>query len=182
MPLASPQSRRPNLPQPGGVHTALTKHTESRSVAVAVVSAKLHAWLGKPPTPIPWAIRLLRSRSSQVASCRGAVRPCASRTRPTDSGPEDRGGRPSVPSLREDHALRRARRLGAPVEHAASRIKPSPDSTVKSRRKTAAVNNGAIRCLDACRSTKALSTTYSTMRGAHLDLTKFLRSRSADRR
>ena len=47
----------------GGIGEALrvAKHTESRSVAVAVVSAKLHGWLRKPPTPIPWAIRLLSS-------------------------------------------------------------------------------------------------------------------------
>ena len=35
MPLASPQSRRPNLPQPGGVHTALTDVIVARGLREA---------------------------------------------------------------------------------------------------------------------------------------------------
>jgi hypothetical protein len=38
-----------------------------------------------------------------------------------------------VPSLRKDHALRRARRLGAKVEHSGSRINAAPAAARRAR-------------------------------------------------
>ena len=112
----------------GGIGEALqvAKHTESRSVAVAVVNARLPGCLGTPPMPIPWAIRLLRLMSPRVGSRHGVVRPGVSRPRPSRVGCRRSGGPASVPSLHEDHALRRPRRLGAPMEHSGSRINAAP--------------------------------------------------------
>ena len=126
----------------GGIGEALqvAKHTESRSVAVAVVNARLPGCLGTPPMPIPWAIRLLRSMSPRVGSRHGVVRPGVSRPRPSRVGCRRSGGARFSAIAARGPRTSSPTAVGSPDGALGIADQRGPDSTVKSRRKTSAVN------------------------------------------
>jgi len=124
--------------------------TASRSVAAVAVYAPRVACHRARPMPIPWAITLPRSMSPRVASTRRGVRLVASMPGPSRPGCRRPSWSPfSATAVRGPRPSSRTvvGSRGGALEIADHR---DPESTVKSRRETSAVNTPPPRTSPAC--------------------------------